>query len=151
MNVFPGEFAPRTAHSVHPSRPLDPTDATESVVTRALQIFEPDHQAVFTIDEVAHIAGMPRHMILVCCRHGLVAPVGTIESQGFSFDGRTVETLMRISYLHTTCAINFVGVRMILGLINRVEQLAAGDADGREQVLSFQSRDCAPSRANGGN
>jgi len=42
---------------------------------RALQLFEPDPAAVYSLEAAARLAHLPRRTILLCCKHGLVSPV----------------------------------------------------------------------------
>jgi DNA-binding transcriptional MerR regulator len=95
---------------------------TESSAT-ALQLFEPDPDAVYTIEAVEHLAQVPRRMILVCCRHGLISPALDLERGGYSFDDEAIHTLRRIEYLRTVRGINLEGIKMILHLMNEVERI----------------------------
>jgi DNA-binding transcriptional MerR regulator len=89
----------------------------------ALQRFEPDRDAIYTIDSAAHLAGMPRHQILVCCKHGLVSPLIDQDYGTYLFDTQAIRTLQRIRYLHQECGINLPGIQMILQLMEEVERL----------------------------
>jgi hypothetical protein len=95
----------------------------EAAADTALQIYEPDPGSVFTIDAAAHLARVSRHLIVVCCRHGLIAPLAHAEIEGFLFDQQAIRRLQHIGYLHDTCGINFVGIRMILDLADEVTRL----------------------------
>ena len=88
-----------------------------------LQPFTPQPDAVYPIDTIAHLAGVPRHTVLLCCRHRLISPREDPEYGGYRFDVGTIQTLQRVDYLYRECGINFTGVRMILGLMDEVEQL----------------------------
>jgi DNA-binding transcriptional MerR regulator len=96
------------------------TDNSADAV-HTVQLFEPDPGTAYTIEAVGHIAGVPRRVILVYCKHGLLAPVVDPEYGGFYFDDEAIRTLRRIEYLHNTCGINLEGIKMILHLINEVE------------------------------
>src|SRR3954471_7543064 len=89
----------------------------------ALQRFEPDPDAVYPIDSAAYLAGMPRHEILVCCKHGLVSPLIDQTYGSYLFDTDAIRTLQRIRYLRQECGINLPGIQMILQLMNEVERL----------------------------
>jgi DNA-binding transcriptional MerR regulator len=87
------------------------------------QRFEPDPDAYYTIDSAAHLARIPRHLVLVCCKHGLVSPRIDPHFGGYRFDADAVRTLQRIGHLHNECGVNFVGIQMIIQLMNEVERL----------------------------
>lgn len=100
-------------------------NAQPEVALHALQRFSPDPDSVYSIDMAAHLAGLPRHDVLVCCKQGLVSPRVDPEFGGFYFDEPTLRTLRQIAYLRVDCGINFAGIRIILGLMEEVERLQA--------------------------
>jgi DNA-binding transcriptional MerR regulator len=93
------------------------------LILGALQRFVPDANAIHSIDATAHLAGIPRHWILVYCRHGLVTPIIDPQYGGFYFDATGIRTLQQIHYLRADCDINVAGIRIILGLMEEVERL----------------------------
>ncbi len=96
--------------------------ATESF---AMQVFAPASDALFPIDTAAHLAGLPRHVVLVCCRRGMVTPFRDPNYGGFYFDLDAIRTLQRIQYLRTACGVNLTGIELILKLMAEVEELRA--------------------------
>jgi hypothetical protein len=90
-----------------------------------IQRFTPEPDAVYPVDTIAHLAGVPRHTVLLCCRHHLIAPHEDPEYGGYRFSVGTIRILQRADYLHRECGINFTGVRIILGLMDEVEELRA--------------------------
>ena len=93
--------------------------------TDAVQLFEPDPNAVYTIEAVEHMAHMPRRLIAMYCKHGLVSPVVNPDCGGFYFNDEAIRILRRIDYLRSICGINIVGIKMILHLMKDVEDLRA--------------------------
>ena len=89
----------------------------------ALQPFVPDPNAIVPLDTAAHLARMPRHFVLVCCKRGLVTPSIDPDYGGYFFDAAAVRTLQRITYLHGECGINLTGIRIILQLMDEVGRL----------------------------
>jgi hypothetical protein len=89
----------------------------------ALQRFAPDPEAVYTLDAIAHLADVPRHTVLLCCRHHLIEPHVDPVYGGYYFEAGTIQILKRVDYLHRECGINFAGIRIILGLMEEVERL----------------------------
>ena len=93
--------------------------------SRELQLFEPDLDAVYTIEAAEHIAHVPRRLIAVYHKHGLVSSVVGPDCGGFYFNDEGIRELRRIEYLRTDCGINLAGIKMILRLMNEVERLRA--------------------------
>ena len=93
------------------------------ISTSALERFTPRAGAIYPIDTIAHLAGVPRHTVMLCCRHRLIVPHQDPEYGGYHFDVGTIPTLQRVDYLHRQCEINFTGVRIILGLMDEVERM----------------------------
>lgn len=104
-------------------------NAIAEIHVRSLQPFTPDPDAVYTIDSIAHLADVPRHLVLLCCRHGLISPQIDPEYGGYRFAPATIQTLRRVHYLHHECDINFAGIRIILGLMDEVERLRSSHRD----------------------
>jgi DNA-binding transcriptional MerR regulator len=94
----------------------------------ALQIFQPDPDALYPVDVAARLAQMPRHIVLVCYRRGLVSPRVDPAFGGILFDLEAVRTLQRIEYLRSACGVNLAGIQIILHLMQDVEKLR-GRAD----------------------
>jgi DNA-binding transcriptional MerR regulator len=97
----------------------------EASTIRALQPFEPEPDAVYTLEVTERIAHVPRRMIAVYYKHGLVSPVVDPARGGFYFNDEGIRALRRIEYLRTVCGINLVGVKMIFDLSNEAERLRA--------------------------
>jgi len=91
----------------------------------AVQSFEPEPNAVFSIDATAQIAGVPRRNILIYCKHGLISPITDPTLWGYWFSTDAIRTLRRIESLRNTCGDDFPGIAMILDLINEVQVLRA--------------------------
>jgi DNA-binding transcriptional MerR regulator len=89
-----------------------------------IQLFEPDPNILYTIDATAHLAEVPRHAILVYCKHGLVAPV-LDEDGAYHFNDAAIRVLRRIKYLRVTGGLNLPGIKLTLDLMNEVERLRA--------------------------
>ncbi len=95
------------------------------ISVESVQIFEPNPNAVYTIEAAEHIARVPRRLIAIYYKHGLVSPVVDPDCGGFYFNDEGIRTLRRIEYLRTVCGINLAGIKMILGLMNELERLRA--------------------------
>ena len=98
---------------------------------KALQVFEPDAGTVHTIERVAQLAQVPRRLVVLYYKHGLVSPVRDPAS-GWCFDEEAIRIVRRIEYLRSACNVNLAGIKLILGLVEEVERL--------RQELRFEQR-----------
>ncbi len=90
----------------------------------ALQLFEPNPNAVYTIDIASRLAGVPWHTILVYYKHGLVSVV--LDSRGgYYFDDEAIRVLRRIEFLRQAGGINLAGIKLALDLLAKVQHLEA--------------------------
>ena len=53
----------------------------------ALQLFEPDTRVLYTLDAVASLTQVPRRLIIVYFKNGLVSPVMDPTCSGWYFNG----------------------------------------------------------------
>ena len=89
----------------------------------AMQVFEADPLAVYSIDTAAQLAGLPRRSILIYCKHGLVSPLADPSLWGYWFTSDAIRTLRRIEILRIHCGEDLAGIGIILELLNEVEML----------------------------
>jgi len=92
---------------------------------QTVQLFEPDPEAVYSLETTEHIAHVPRRQIAIYCKHGLLLPVADPSAEGFYFNEEGIRTLRRIETLRNACGGNLVGIKMILHLLDEVELLRA--------------------------
>jgi len=97
-------------------------NSVETPIT-TLQLFEPDARAVYTLEAAARLTQLPRRLIAVYFRHGLVSPVMDPACSGWYFNDEAIRILRRIEYLRTTCGLNIAGIKLIMDLASEVEQL----------------------------
>jgi DNA-binding transcriptional MerR regulator len=98
----------------------------------ALQVFEPDARSVYTIEMVAQMARVPRRLIVLYYKLGLVSAIRDPACSGWFFDDEAIRIVRRIEYLRSACGVNLTGIKLILELVDEVERL-------REE-LRFQHR-----------
>ena len=89
----------------------------------ALQLFEPDARTVYTIETASSLAQVPRRVIAVYFKHGLVSPVMDPMCGGWYFNDEAIRILRRIEYLRTACGLNMVGIKLIMNLAREVGRL----------------------------
>ena len=97
-------------------------NSVETPIT-TLQLFEPDARAVYTLEAAARLTQLPRRLIAVYFRHGLVSPVMDPACSGWYFNDEAIRILRRIEYLRTTCGLNIAGIKLIMDLARELELL----------------------------
>ncbi len=96
----------------------------ESPENQTLRIFEPDPGAVYSIEITERLTQIPRRTIAVYAKHGLISPVAE-QSGGLFFDEEAIRMLGRIEQLRTSYRVNLPGIKMILRLLEELEQRQA--------------------------
>ena len=96
---------------------------TSEIPSRALQLFEPDSESVYTIESAANLAHLGRRRILVYYKRGLLSPIVDPETGGYYFNEDAIRALRRIQHLHDDLGINISGIKIIFDLLNEVERL----------------------------
>ena len=61
-----------------------------------LQLFEPDARAVYTLEQAARLTQLPRRLIAVYFKDGLVSPVMDPACSGWYFNDEAIRILRRI-------------------------------------------------------
>lgn len=133
MNAKQGKAVNELAHNKLSFQEKMKTLGTsvESPMT-ALQLFEPDARAVYTLEATASLTHLPRRLIAVYFKHGLVSPVMDPACSGWYFNDEAIRILQRIEYLRTACGLNMAGIKLIMDLAREVERL--------QEELDFRRR-----------
>jgi hypothetical protein len=92
---------------------------------KALQVLEPGAQTVYTIDVAARLAQVPRRLIVLYYKHGLVASVTDPAGNGWYFDDEAIRIVRRIEYFRSVCGMNLAGIKLVMALTDEVERLRA--------------------------
>ncbi len=82
-------------------------------------LYEPDADATYQLEIVAQLTGISSQTILHYQEIGLIQPHG--DSDEFNDDA--LLTLSRIEHLRSICEMNLAGIRLMLDLMKKVEQL----------------------------
>ena len=123
-SLFPYHTGQRSARGmITPIRTSASTEAIAEIPSRAIQLFEPPEDALYTIDATAHLVGVPRRSILVYCKHRLLSPVINDRDGGYCFDRDGVRALRRIEALRAVCSDDLSGIKIILDLTKELERL----------------------------
>ena len=88
-----------------------------------LQLFEPVAEEVYSIEAVVHITQTPRHLIAVYCRHGLIAPIGPPEHDGWLFDDEAIRELRHFQRLRDELRLELPALRVFVKLQREIERL----------------------------
>ena len=99
------------------------TSIPSGPASRALELFNPQADALYDIDMAARLSALPRHTVLVCCKYRLVRPTADSSASGYQFSGDTIHALRRVAALREVCGNDFLGMKIILELMNRLEQM----------------------------
>jgi DNA-binding transcriptional MerR regulator len=97
----------------------------------ALQPVEYSARATYTIEAISNLAQVPRRLLVLYYKHGLVVPTAESLGSGWYFDDQAIHVVKRIEYLRTECGVNLEGIKLIMGLMKEVERL-------REELRFFQ-------------
>jgi DNA-binding transcriptional MerR regulator len=89
----------------------------------AIELYQPRPGTAYTIEATARLTDLPRHAILVYYKHGIISPVAAPHETGYYFDDRAIRTLRRIGPLKAMRGINVSSIKMILDLMEEIEQL----------------------------
>ena len=89
----------------------------------ALELFEPAPEVVYSIEQTAHLTHVPRRLIAVYFRYGLVSPVVDPDVGGWYFNDDAIRTLRQIEYLRNSAGMNLTVVKLVLDLMHEVERL----------------------------
>jgi DNA-binding transcriptional MerR regulator len=93
----------------------------ESPKDHALRIFEPDPDAVYSIEITERLTQIPRRTIAVYVKHRLVSPM-VEQGGGMFFDEEAIRLLRRVEQLRTSYGVNLPGIKMIMRLLEELEQ-----------------------------
>jgi MerR family transcriptional regulator, heat shock protein HspR len=101
---------------------MPPEDDIEKPI-RSLEVPEYGQQFGHPIEVAAQLAKVPRRLIVLYYKHGLVAPVGDPAGAGWYFDDEAIRVVRRIEYLRSTCGLNLAGIKLVMSLTAEVERL----------------------------
>ena len=89
----------------------------------ALELFQPAPEITYSIEEAARLAQVPRRLIAVYFRFGLVSPAADPDIDGWYFDDQGIRTLRQIERLRNSLGMNLTAVKLVLELTQEVERL----------------------------
>jgi predicted site-specific integrase-resolvase len=97
----------------------------DTVSSRAVELFQPDPNTLYSLDVAAHLAGVPRRSILIYCRAGLVRPVLQPPYGVMAFTEEAIYTVRRIERLRSVRHGELGWLSAMFDLFNEVQRLRA--------------------------
>jgi DNA-binding transcriptional MerR regulator len=89
----------------------------------ALEVFEPVPGSMYSIEQAAHLAGVPRRAIAVYSRYGLVEAALDPDQEGWYFNDVAIRTLREIEHLRNSVGMSLPAVKLVLDLRRELERL----------------------------
>ncbi|HTB79390.1 MAG TPA: MerR family transcriptional regulator [Opitutaceae bacterium] len=98
---------------------------SKKAASSAPLVFEPDLDAVYTLEVVVELTGVSSQTILHYQEQGLISPVAASGSGVRQFNDEALRTLRRLEHLRTRYEMNLRALKFTLGLLDKMESLQA--------------------------
>jgi len=92
---------------------------------RALELFQPKPNILYSLDAAAHLAGVPRRSILIYCRAGLVRSLFLPPYGVMAFTEEAIHAVRRIEHVRTVHGPDLALLKTMFDLLEEVERLRA--------------------------
>jgi MerR family transcriptional regulator/heat shock protein HspR len=79
--------------------------------------------APYTLDIVAALTGVSSQTIVHYREEGLISALPESAPESPCFDDEALRTLRRIEHLRSSCEVNLSGLKLILRLLDEIDQL----------------------------
>ena len=103
------------------SKPRDPPPSS----VLAVELFQPGPNELYSLNAAAHLAGVPRRVLLQYCRAGLVQPSYAPPYGIMLFSEETIRAVRAIERLRAQDGLEVGVIKTLLGLLRELEQLRA--------------------------
>jgi len=97
----------------------------DSQMCLAVEIFRPKPNILYSLDVAAHLAGVPRRVILIYCRAGLVRPVCQPPYGAMSFTEEAIYAVRRIEHVRALHGVDVAWIKTMFELLEELERLRA--------------------------
>ena len=104
---------------------MSDAQAPEIPTDLALEPYQPEPNALYSLDATARLARVSRRSILIYCRAGLVRPVFQPPSGMMLFTEAAIYTVRRSEALRATHGVGVLWVKTMFDLAEEVERLRA--------------------------
>ena len=91
----------------------------------ALELFQPQPNALYALDTAARLAGVSRRSILIYFRAGLVRPVVLPPYGMMEFTEEAIHTVRQIEHLRAAYGVDLLWIKTMFELLDEVERLRA--------------------------
>jgi len=98
---------------------------SEMPSARALELFQPHPDVLYSLDAAAYLARVPRRSILVYCRASLLRPVFQPPYGVMAFTEDAIYAARRIEDLRAAHGTGVTGIKAMFDLLDEVERLRA--------------------------
>lgn len=88
-----------------------------------LPVYGEESDTYYSLEVVAELAGVDTTTVLRYQEQGFIRPISREASEAAAFDAECLRQLRRIEHLRATCEMNEAGLKLILNLLEEVEQL----------------------------
>ncbi len=88
----------------------------------------------YSLEVIAELAGVVPQTVIRYQEQGFLRPVAWPEDSSVLFDAEGLRQLRRIEHLRATCEFNESGLRLILSLLQEVEQLRQETRQSRRGI-----------------
>lgn len=82
-----------------------------------------DPDLYYTLEIIAELAGIDATTVVRYHEQGFLQPVRPAAGSDLLFDTESLRQLRRMEHLRATCGVNEAGLKLLLSLLQEVEQL----------------------------
>ena len=90
---------------------------------RALELFQPKPNVLYSLDAAAHVVGVSRRSVLIYCRAGLVRPIVEAPYGAMEFTEEAIYALRQIEHLRSVYGLDLAWIKTLFDLRDEVERL----------------------------
>lgn len=98
---------------------------TDRFTSFALEVFQPNPDLFYSLDQAAHLAGVSRRSLLLYCRAGLVHPVLQPPYGAMAFTEDAIYAVRRIEQWRAVHGLDLEMTKILFELLGEVERLRA--------------------------
>ena len=91
----------------------------------AVEVFQPHPDTLYSLDAAAHLAGVSRRAVLICCRAGLVQPVSLPPYGAMAFTEVAICSVRRIERMRSVLGCHVLWLKTMFDLLAELERLRA--------------------------